>query len=299
MEQENAKMRFYECKMCKFETNNKCSFSRHLGTNKHLKNAEKHQKDDDSLNPAVLEMELRHAREIIELQKQMFYLTCTGKKAKMPIFDMSGNVASDEESEQPKEQPKEPKLKKCPDWVPENSFEQIESQLQFEYEVMDDFQKESEFDEGKQVPDIESYVNTYFGKLHREKFLNNYECAFFRTSFFKNILHKVEHNKDNKFPVESTIREYLKEKINQLKIIDVKDASRGKFYLYSYGKWNDPSASAKDIIELTTKIWKEVKFQGCVYNYLCTDPEKTQKVMSAYNFQESWETFINKLLKEL
>jgi len=250
----------------------------------------------------LLELKYQHEQEKNAMQTNfinIFAGTINKKAPKMPTLDMSGNVSSDEESEQPKEQPKEPKLKKCPDWVPENSFEDIESQLPFEYEVMDDFQKESEFDEGKQVPDMESYVNTYFGKLQKEEYLNNYECAFFRTSFFKNILHKVEHNKDNKFPVESTIREYLKEKINQLKIIDVKDASRGKFYLYSYGKWNDPSASAKDIIELTTKIWKEVKFQGCVYNYLCTDPEKTQKVMSAYNFQESWETFINKLLKEL
>tara|TARA_R110000737_G_C14522671_1_gene475706 strand:- start:84 stop:977 length:894 start_codon:yes stop_codon:yes gene_type:complete len=294
----------FVCDKCDYSTSNRAHYDRHCGTSKHLKKiAGEPESAKLTLHMyELLELKYQHEQEKNAMQTNfinIFAGTINKKAPKMPTLDMSGNVSSDEESEQPKEQPKEPKLKKCPDWVPENSFEDIESQLPFEYEVMDDFQKESEFDEGKQVPDMESYVNTYFGKLQKEEYLNNYECAFFRTSFFKNILHKVEHNKDNKFPVESTIREYLKEKINQLKIIDVKDASRGKFYLYSYGKWNDPSASAKDIIELTTKIWKEVKFQGCVYNYLCTDPEKTQKVMSAYNFQESWETFINKLLKEL
>jgi hypothetical protein len=217
----------------------------------------------------------------------------------MPVMDISGTIISDEEQEPQPEPPKEPKLKKCPEWIPNNAFEDIESQLEFHHEVMDDYKKDDTFDEDKQVPDMDSYVNAFFGKMQKEKFLNEHQCEILPTPFFKNALYKVEHNKDNKFPVESTIREYLKDKINELKIVDVKDASRGKFYLYSYGKWNDPATSAKDIIQLTEKIRKEMKHQGCVYNYLCKDPEKTVKIMASYNFQESYETFINKLLKEL
>jgi hypothetical protein len=185
MEQENAKKRFYECKMCFFETNNKCSFSRHLGTNKHLKNAEKHQKDDDSLNPAFLEMELRHAKEMIELQKHMLNLfagTINKKAPKMPVMDICGNVVSDEEQEQ--EPAPEPKLKKEPEWTPQHTFHEIQqhydSQFTFGLINENNYKKYDE-DSHKDIKDYDAYIEEELGdKDEQTKFMNEYTCDSFQ-----------------------------------------------------------------------------------------------------------------------
>jgi hypothetical protein len=290
--------KFY-CKCCNFSCERQQHFENHLKTNKHVKNnASTLENNEDTLemleneNETIMSLKLKHAQEVAQHLQDKIDIYEKWTSTIMKKTRQVSNYVSEEEPEQLKES----KLKKCPGWTPNNGFEELESQLIFTYEDMDSYKKENE--NGKQVNDYDTFILEIFKyEKQKNKFMLDGFCEVLPTTFFAQSL-KLVQKKEN-FPLETIIRKFLKEKINNDKLISVKDSSRCKFYLFGNDKWNTPEDSMDLIWDLVEKIRLEVKHQGCIFNTIGSNDYSAEDVMNSYNLIETKQSFINKLLKEI
>jgi hypothetical protein len=238
-------------------------------------------------NDIIELMKANHKIELLELKNEMLEKMINMKlesPAPRPTPEPAPAPAPTLEQEtKPASKVKEP------NWTPEVSMEDVINTLSVNYEVMDDYITENDF--GNETKDYKQYVKDKFKSKTEIEDFANHKSSPYQLNVMKSVYEQG---------AEEVIKNEVIRRMKNAKNIEVKDASRGKYFLYCYDKWVQKEEGDKQIMELANELYKEIIFQHKVFMECCSISEvefnimvKSQKVI----FDVKPDSFINKVIK--
>ena len=289
----------YKCECCDVSFRTPNDKTRHMLTSKHLKNAGLKPPSDYELENNELKTKLKDMKtdHLIELMKAHHKIELLEQKNEMLERMLTMNISKEEpiQENKPVQENKhepikkpEPIKKSEPNWTPEVGFEDVLETISINYEVIDDYVFENEY--GKMEKNYADYVNDVF---IGEKQITDY-VEHNNSPFEINILKEVYEKGADDVIIQEVVR-----RIKKANIIQVKDASRSKYLLYSYGKWCSKDEGDNSLLEIANVLELEIRHQHRTYIECCSrlniDVDFAKKAERS-SFTLKSDTFIKKVL---
>ena len=287
----------YKCECCDVSFRTPNDKTRHMLTSKHLKNAGLKPPSDYELENNELKTKLKDMETHIELMKAHHKIELLEQKNEMLERMLTMNISKEEpiQENKPVQENKhepikkpEPIKKSEPNWTPEVGFEDVLETISINYEVIDDYVFENEY--GNMEKNYADYVNDVF---LGEKQITDY-VEHNNSPFEINILKEVYEKGADDVIIQEVVR-----RIKKANIIQVKDASRSKYLLYSYGKWCSKDEGDNSLLEIANVLELEIRHQHRTYIECCSrlniDVDFAKKAERS-SFTLKSDTFIKKVL---